>query len=139
MRETVKAIITLKKTWAFMLCLAFLAISLGVVASNQTGNSSAPEYSTSQISPKQGEHIDNATAVSDLKAQMADLKTEILQLEKTISQKEAENGNLKEQVNSLQCALRQIMSDLKNLEQVEQIRLLVERLRTEPPTSDVLP
>ena len=139
MRETVKAIVTLKKTWAVMLCLAFLTVSIGVVASTQSGNSSAPEYPPSQTSLKQGEHIDNATDVSDLNAQIAALKTEVLRLEMTVSQKEAENGNLKEQVNSLQCTLHQIMSDLKSLEQVEQIRLLIERLRTEPPTSDVLP
>ncbi len=128
----VKVKITLKKAFALTLCLAFIVVLCAISFLFEGGKSSVTENSINQVPAQQIQTVDNTSDVSDLNMQITNLKTQVLELERTIAQKENENDNLKDQVRDLQSSLNQIISELDSFEQIEQIRLTVERLRNEP-------
>ncbi len=74
----------------------------------------------------------NASQVVSLESEIEDLKREIQDLQSVITIKKIENEKLNRNVNDLQCAIDEIQNGLESLVEIEQIQLLVERLRNEP-------
>lgn len=135
MPETLEAKVTQKKALAFTLCLAFITVLAVFIFSNEN-RSPVIENPANEINPQNGNDV---TAISELNAEVASLKKEILQLDETIAQQESENKNLREHVISLEKGLDQILNELDSLEKIEHIRLTVDRLRNQPEELSVYP
>jgi TolA-binding protein len=128
--------ITSKKTFVIVLCATLTLVGFASIAlyeiSSQATAIAADSIGQTSI-PKQIDANQNAPA-ADLAPTIESLRNQILQLEKALTQKKVENQQLKEEVCNLKDSLEQILAELKSIEQNEQIQLLVERLRIEPPT-----
>jgi peptidoglycan hydrolase CwlO-like protein len=129
----------LKKKWLFALCLAVLIISCVFVDYDATGEKPKAALAPYQVAPQQTQSADNVSRIENLTAQIPELERQISELNRALTQKEIENSNLKQRVQDYQDSLNQIMSELRSLEQIDQIREVVERLRIEPPSSTLLP
>ncbi len=113
-----------------VICVSLLVVSFAVITLNRY---STPESVNQVLVIEQSDGNENSSMVENLTAQIATLKREILNLETALSAKQNENEELKGEVRELRDSLDQIVSELKAIQQNEQIMMLVERLRTEPP------
>jgi peptidoglycan hydrolase CwlO-like protein len=132
--ETIKLSGTPKKALVAVFSSIFLVVLFVAVGLRTTVMKEPVSRVLSEQSVEQ-----DVSEVTNQTAQVASLKKEILELQAMLVQKESENAHLKKEVCDFQGALNRVLADLKAIQANEQIQLVVERLRTEPPTSALIP
>ena len=116
-----------------VLCVTIIVVTFAALTINWNPKNSTQEDLAFQQNLNQTIQTGNASDIALLNEEIAELKKQILQLEAKIEQAETENTQLKEKTRYWENAFDQLTNELRSLEKIEEIRLLVEKLRTEPP------